>query len=92
MDKKELLALLASEVKALNDRVLAISENKPQLTVNPITENMYLSYVKQMKTIFPEKKEVQNLSEAIEPPFDYVDLSNLMGHLVALLDFISKRL
>ena len=92
MDKKAKIALFALEVKALSKRVLAISENNPHLHVNRTTEKMYLAYVKQMKTIFPEKEEVQNLSETIEQPLDYVDLSNLMGHLVALSDFLSKRL
>ncbi|MGB3346647.1 MAG: hypothetical protein WBA71_05310 [Candidatus Humimicrobiia bacterium] len=88
MDKK---AILASEVKNLNRRVFTISEKYPDLLVNPTTKNMYLAYVKQMKTLFPENEEVQNLSEEIEQPFDYVDLSNLMGHLVALLNFLLKR-
>jgi len=88
MEEKE---LLLSEVKNLNKRVFTISEKYPDLFVNPTTRNIYLAYVKQMKTLFPENEEVQNLSEEIEQPFDYVDLSNLMGHLVALLNFLLKR-
>ena len=88
MDKKK---LLGSRLTSFYNRVATLSEKNPGLKVNPTTENMYLAYVKQMKTLFPENEEVQNLSEEIEQPFDYVDLSNLMGHLVALLNFLLKR-
>ncbi|MBA7493484.1 hypothetical protein ES702_04043 [subsurface metagenome] len=87
MDKK---AILASEVKNLNRRVLTISEKYPELNVNPTTKNMYLAYVKQMKTIFPEDEEVKKLSEEISGPFTYVDLSNLMGQLLALLNLLLR--
>jgi len=88
MDEK---ALLLSEVKSLNKRVLAVSEKDPGLNVNPETKGMYLAYVKKMKTLFPKNEEVKNLSEEISAPFRYADLSNLIGQLVALLNFLLKE-
>ena len=88
MDEKE---LLLSEVKNLNKRVLAISENTPGLLVHDTTKNMYLAYVKKIKTLFPENEEVKNLSEAIGVNFKYADLSTLAGRLLVLLRFLLRE-
>lgn len=82
--------LLASEVRNFYKRVLAVCEKEPGLIVNPATEEMYLAYVKKMKTLFPENEEVKNLSEEISAPFRYADLSNLVGRLAVLLRFLVK--
>ena len=87
MDEK---ALLVSEVKNLYKRVVAVSEKDPGLNVNTATREMYLAYVKKMKTLFPENEEVKNLSEEISAPFRYADLSNLVGRLAVLLRFLVK--
>jgi len=87
MGKKKLLEL---QVKALDKRVLAISEKNPELKVRSTTRKMYIDYVKQMKIIFPENEEVKNLSEDVAP-FNYADLSNLTAQLVALLDCLLKE-
>ena len=87
MDKKK---LLEEQVKVLNMRVLTISEQNPDLRVRQVTRKMYNDYVKQMKTIFPENEEVKKLSEDADP-FDYADLSNLMGHLVTLIDYLLEE-
>ena len=88
MDKKK---LLEKRLKAFYRKVFATSEKNPGLKVNPTTRNMYLAHVKQMKTIFPENEEVKNLSEEIEFPFNYADLSNLTAQLVALLKFLLEE-
>ena len=88
MDEK---ALLVSEVKNLDGRVLAIIEKDPGLKVNPATEEMYIAYVKKMKTLFPENEEVKNLSEKFGVPFNYADLSNLVGRLLILLKFLLRE-
>ena len=88
MDKKK---LLEKRLKAFHSEVLAISEKNPELSVNPPTRNMYRSYVKQMKTIFPENEEVRNLIDITGIVITYADLSNLMGQLASLLDFLLKE-
>jgi len=88
MDEK---ALLVSEVKSLNKRVLAVSEKDPGLNVSPATREVYIAYVKKMKTLFPENEEVKNLSERLGIPFIYADLSNLVGRLFVLLNSLLKE-
>ncbi|MBA7493153.1 hypothetical protein ES702_03709 [subsurface metagenome] len=88
MDKKKLLEM---QVKDFNRKVLTTSEKDPGLNVNPATRTMYIAYVKKMKTLFPENEEVKNLSEEIDFPFIYADLSNLIGQLIALLNFLLKE-
>jgi len=88
MDKKK---LLREQLTYFYNRVDAINEKKPGLKVNPTTRNMYLAYVKQMKTIFPENEEVKNLSEEIEFPFVYADLSHLTDQLFNLINFLLKE-
>lgn len=83
-------ALLLSEVKSLNKRVLAVSEKDPSLKVSQATRYMYIAYVKKMKTLFPENEEVKNLSETLGTPFMYADLSNLVGQLLVLLNILVK--
>ncbi|MBA7492307.1 hypothetical protein ES702_02856 [subsurface metagenome] len=87
MDEK---ALLLSEVKSLNKRVLAVSEKDPGLKVNRATRSMYIAYVKKMKSLFPKNEEVKNLSEELGMPFVYADLSNLVGQLLVLLNILVK--
>ncbi|MBA7635049.1 hypothetical protein ES703_42649 [subsurface metagenome] len=87
MDEK---ALLVSEVKNLYKRVVAVSEKDPRLVVNLATKEMYLAYVKKMKTLFPENEEVKNLSEKFGVTFMYADLSNLVGRLMVLLRFLVR--
>jgi len=88
MDKKK---LLREQLTYFYNRVVTLSEKNPGLKVNPTTENMYLAYVKQMKTIFPENEEVKKLSEKIEHPFHYADLSNLVDQLFDLFRFLLKE-
>jgi len=88
MDKKKLLEM---QVKDFNERVLAISKENPDLRVKTATRSMYGDYVEQMKTIFPENEEVKNLSEITGVVITYADLSNLVGQLAALLDFLLKE-
>lgn len=83
--------LLEMQVKDFNRKVLAISKENPDLKVRSTTINMYRAYVKQMKTIFPENEEVKNLSKEIGGILTYADLSNLIGQLVALLNFLLKE-
>jgi|GEM_PF-5405157 len=88
MDKKK---LLREQLTYFYNRVVTLSEKNPGLKVNPTTENMYLAYVKQMKTIFPKNEEVKKLSEKIEHPFDYADLSHLTDQLFSLINFLLKE-
>jgi len=88
MDKKK---LLREQLTYFYNRVAALSEKIPGLKVNPTTINMYLAYVKQMKTIFPKNEEVKKLSEKIEYPFNYADLSNLVDQLWTLFNFLLKE-
>lgn len=88
MDEKE---LLVSEVKNLYKRTLAISENTPGLLVHDTTKTMYRTYLKKMKTLFPENEEVKNLSETTGLNIKYADLSTLVGRLLILLKFLLKE-
>lgn len=88
MDKKK---LLEKWLTSFYGRVVTLSKKNPGLKVNPTTRNMYLAYVKQMKTIFPENEEVKKLSEEIEHPFSYADLSNLVDQLCDLFNFLLKE-
>lgn len=89
MGKKKLLEM---QVKDFNEKVLAISKENPDLRVRPTTRNMYSAYVERTKAIFPKNEEVKKLREITAGGYlSYADLSNLIGQLVALLDFLLKE-